>query len=165
MEWCAAAPDSNLGHRTAYTFQYFWCPGFEFGTTQVAAFLDSETIIDDGKGNMVPMEVAVKKTTNAFQDPIDSKRTLRELKLLSHVSHENIVRLMDVLPSARSAREQQDVYAVIERMDTDLHQIIRSPQPLTDEHYQYFMYQLLCGLKYLHSCDIIHRDLKPGNLL
>ena len=34
-------------------------------------------------------------------------------------------------------------------MDTDLHQIIRSPQPLTDEHCQYFVYQVLRGLKYI----------------
>jgi hypothetical protein len=33
------------------------------------------------------------------------------------------------------------VYLVYELMDTDLHQIIRSPQPLTDEHCQYFVYQ------------------------
>ncbi len=50
-------------------------------------------------------------------------------------------------------------------MDRDLHQVIQSKQPLTEIHFQHFMYQLLCGLKYLHDNRIIHRDLKPGNLL
>lgn len=42
-------------------------------------------------------------------------------------------------------------------MDTDLHQIIRSPQPITDDHAAFFIYQLLRGLKYLHSADVVHR--------
>nr|DAD26036.1 TPA_asm: hypothetical protein HUJ06_027504 [Nelumbo nucifera] len=50
-------------------------------------------------------------------------------------------------------------------MDTDLHQIIRSSQPLTDYHCQFFLYQLLRGLKYIHSANVLHRDLKPSNLL
>jgi serine/threonine protein kinase len=107
--------------------------------------------------------VAIKKTTKAFDDPVDAKRTLRELKLLNHLEHENIVRLVDVLPGgATSARTQQDVYVAMESMDTDLHQIIRSKQDLTDEHAQYFMYQLLCALQFMHSADVLHRDLKPG---
>ena len=48
---------------------------------------------------------------------------------------------------------------------TDLHQIIYSSQPLTDEHVQYFIYQILRGLKYIHSAHVLHRDLKPSNLL
>ena len=107
--------------------------------------------------------VAIKKTTKAFDDPVDAKRTLRELKLLNHLNHENIVRLVDVLPGgATGSRDQQDVYAAMESMDTDLHQIIRSKQALTDEHAQYFMYQLLCALQFMHSADVLHRDLKPG---
>ncbi|MBA0555322.1 hypothetical protein Golob_025508 [Gossypium lobatum] len=50
-------------------------------------------------------------------------------------------------------------------MDTDLHQIIRSNQALSEEHCQYFLYQILRGLKYIHSANVLHRDLKPSNLL
>lgn len=36
---------------------------------------------------------------------------------------------------------------------------------LTEKHHEYFLYQLLRGLKYIHSAGILHRDLKPSNLL
>lgn len=108
-------------------------------------------------------EVAIKKIGNAFDNRIDAKRTLREIKLLRHMDHENIIAIKDIIrPPQRESFD--DVYIVYELMNTDLHQIIRSTQQLTDDHCQYFLYQLLRGLRYVHSANVLHRDLKPSNL-
>lgn len=109
-------------------------------------------------------EVAVKKISNAFDNIIVAKRTLREILILSQMDHENILALKEIIPPPQR-QNFNDVYIVTELMDTDLHHIIRSSQDVTEEHYQYFLYQLLRGLKYIHSANVLHRDLKPGNLL
>eukprot|EP00727_Mastigamoeba_balamuthi_P008893 m51a1_g4626 putative cmgc mapk protein kinase (399) ;mRNA; r:315209-316954 len=111
-----------------------------------------------------PKNVAIKKITNAFVNVEDAKRLLREIKLLKHFCHENIVQIVDIM-RPRSYADFDDVYIVSELMDTDLNQIIRSDQPLSDEHVQYFLYQILRALRYIHSANVIHRDLKPSNIL
>jgi mitogen-activated protein kinase 1/3 len=45
-----------------------------------------------------------------------------------------------------------------------MHRVIRT-QDLSDDHCQYFTYQVLRALKAIHSADVVHRDLKPSNLL
>ncbi|CAF2048662.1 mitogen-activated protein kinase homolog MMK1-like [Brassica napus] len=109
-------------------------------------------------------KVAIKKITHACRNQSTAKRTLREITLLRQLQHDNIVGIKDVvLPPQRDAFE--DVYIAYELMDTDLHKVINSIPELTEYHHQSFMYQLLRGLKYIHSANVLHRDLKPSNIL
>nr|BAE48519.1 ERK5 [Xenopus laevis] len=109
--------------------------------------------------------VAIKKIPNAFDVVTNAKRTLRELKILKHFKHDNVIAIKDILKPSVPYNDFRSVYVVLDLMESDLHQIIHSSQPLTLEHARYFLYQLLRGLKYIHSANVLHRDLKPSNLL
>lgn len=41
----------------------------------------------------------------------------------------------------------------------------RSGQSLPPTHICFWTYQILRGLKYIHSANVLHRDLKPSNIL
>ena len=123
-------------------------------------------VVISSKDSKSSKNVAIKMVPRAFNDEIDAKRILREIKLLKHFRHENIVGIVDIMPPTATYLEDfHDVYIVADLMETDLHRIIYSKQKLSIDHAQYFIYQLLRGLKCIHSADVIHRDLKPSNLL
>lgn len=104
--------------------------------------------------------VAIKKI-EAIEHQTYYQRTLREIRILTRFKHENIVDIKNIIcdPTGR------DIYIVQCLMETDLHRIINRRDELTGCHRAYFLYQILRGLKYIHSANVLHRDLKPGNLL
>ncbi|XP_020251668.1 mitogen-activated protein kinase 9-like isoform X2 [Asparagus officinalis] len=108
--------------------------------------------------------VAIKKINDVFEHVSDATRILREIKLLRLLRHPDIVEIKHImLPPSR--REFKDIYVVFELMESDLHQVIKANDDLTLEHYQFFLYQLLRALKYIHTANVFHRDLKPKNIL
>ncbi|XP_052142658.1 mitogen-activated protein kinase 13 isoform X4 [Oryza glaberrima] len=108
--------------------------------------------------------VAIKKINDVFEHVSDAIRILREIKVLRLLRHPDIVAIKHImLPPTR--REFRDIYVVFELMESDLHQVIEANHDLSPEHHRFFLYQLLCALKYIHSANVFHRDLKPKNIL
>jgi mitogen-activated protein kinase 1/3 len=139
-------------------------------TYNISTSFEVQQLLGEGAYGVVCMalhkptgtKVAIKKI-QPFERPLFSVRTLREIKLLKHFRHENIISIFDIQKPA-SFDQFNEVYIIQELMQTDLHRAIVS-QKLSDDHVQYFIYQVLRGLKALHSANVIHRDLKPSNLL
>lgn len=95
---------------------------------------------------------------------------IREISLLKHLKHPNIIRLLDVLHS------EKKLTLVFEHMETDLKRFMdaRIDKKGRGENTFYvdnkelikgFIYQLIRGVAFCHANLILHRDLKPQNLL
>jgi serine/threonine protein kinase len=136
-----------------YEFKKFIGQG-AYGT--VVAVSDSATNQD----------VAIKKIKSVFDNIIDAKRILREIRIMRFLNHKNISNLIDLMrPPSESVEDFNDVYIVMPLMDTDLHRVIYSQQKLTDQHIQFLLFQLLSAVHYMETAKVIHRDLKPPNIL
>ena len=81
-------------------------------------------VVCSAKNQQTGEKIAIKKIGQAFENLTDARRTLREIKLLRHLRHENIIAVRDILlPPAGTKDKYNDVYIVYELMDTDLHQV------------------------------------------
>ncbi|XP_037617148.1 mitogen-activated protein kinase 12b isoform X1 [Sebastes umbrosus] len=108
-------------------------------------------------------QVAIKKLHRPFASKLFAKRAYRELRLLKHMKHENVIGLLDVFTAEIALDRLRDFYLVMPYMGTDLGKLMKLER-LSEDRVQFLIYQMLKGLKYIHSAGIIHRDLKPGNL-
>nr|XP_030711413.1 mitogen-activated protein kinase 12 isoform X7 [Globicephala melas] len=98
-------------------------------------------------------KVAIKKLYRPFQSELFAKRAYRELRLLKHMRHENVIGLLDVFTPNETLDDFTDFYLVMPFMGTDLGKLMKH-EKLSEDRIQFLVYQMLKGLK----------DLKPGNL-
>ncbi|NXU98466.1 CDKL2 protein, partial [Cettia cetti] len=104
--------------------------------------------------------VAVKKFLESDDDAAVRKIALREIKLLKHLRHENLVNLLDV------CKRKKRWYLVFEFVDhTVLNDLEASPSGLDYDRVRKYLFQIMRGIAFCHSHNIIHRDVKPENIL
>jgi len=109
---------------------------------------------------------AIKKIPNVFDNEVDAKRLLRELRILRCLSgHDTIVSVFDVFTGDGNLTNFTTLVIVFEFSDTDLSKLFVSDQFFTLLHIQYISYQMCLGLKHMHSGNLVHRDIKPSNIL
>uniref|UniRef100_A0A3Q3A1E4 mitogen-activated protein kinase n=1 Tax=Kryptolebias marmoratus TaxID=37003 RepID=A0A3Q3A1E4_KRYMA len=109
-------------------------------------------------------QVAIKKLHRPFQSKLFAKRAYRELRLLKHMKHENVIGLLDVFTAEISLDRFRDFYLVMPFMGTDLGKLMKMER-LSEDRVQFLVYQMLRGLKVEKKGGFHQKlDLKPGNL-
>jgi len=109
--------------------------------------------------------VAIKKVPGIFDNEVDAKRLLRELRILREFrNHVAIINMVSIIPPPDLVGFNV-LNIVFEFVDTDLAKLMNSDQSFTTLHVQYMIYQIFLGVKYIHSAGIAHRDIKPANIL
>jgi len=106
--------------------------------------------------------VAIKRCKRIFKDLIDCKRILREIAILDKLRHNNVVRIIEICVPV-DLRAFDEIYIVMELADSDLKKLCKQDVTLSPLHINTLLYNLLCGLRFIHSAGIYHRDLKPAN--
>lgn len=104
--------------------------------------------------------VAIKKFKESEEDEAVRKTTLREVKILRIMKHENIVQLKEAF------RRKGKLYLVFEFVEKSMLDILEEKSSGVEvETVRLLTFQLLRAIEYCHRHDVIHRDIKPENLL
>lgn len=75
------------------------------------------------------LQVAIKRVSRVFQDLIDAKRILREIKLLRHLGrHDNCIEILDIMTGPPDVQDFHTLYIVTQLFECDLERIISSSQ-------------------------------------
>ena len=120
-----------------------------FGTVYLGVELANDRYVSLKK---IPPEIK--------EDPQKINALSNEILISAGVDNENLVKILDLTDIGN------DKYIVYEFCNGgDLRRYLRYFKRFDERSVQYFMMQVLNGLKELHDKKIIHHDLKPENVL
>ena len=102
-------------------------------------------------GKIIPKKNLIKSRAK--------QKLISEIKIHKSIHHENIVNFEHYF------EDTDNVYMLIELCPNQtLHELLKRRKTITELEVQYYVYQIVKALQYLHNLKIIHRDLKLANL-
>ncbi|KAJ1639085.1 carbon catabolite derepressing protein kinase [Pavlovales sp. CCMP2436] len=137
-------------------------------TTSIGNYLLSKTI---GEGTFGKVKVGVHILTgervavkvlekDRIVDKGDVKRVSREIQILKHIQHPNVIHLLEVIEKPRH------LYLVTEHINGGelFDYIVRHGRLNEDVGCRLFR-QIVLAVDACHAMNVIHRDLKPENMM
>eukprot|EP00249_Psilotum_nudum_P021973 c28323_g1_i1 orf=637-2607(-) len=108
--------------------------------------------------------VALKRVADVLCCPMLAKRVLREVCIMRRLSHSYIIALTDVFTNlSLEVNGGIDLYIATEFADRG--DIYHLKEPVLANDVKLLIWQLLVGVRYMHSCQVWHRDIKSENVL
>ena len=104
----------------------------------------------------------IKQLKKHADDEGIARTTIREISILKNMNHKHIVQM-----EMAFFTPENTTCIVFEKCAMDLHQYMKcnTTTPIKPEIIKKLGYQILLGIKYIHSKKILHRDIKPQNIL
>lgn len=106
-------------------------------------------------------QVAVKNLADV-RDRACLRMLIREIQLLQHLSHPNVLQATDIQLRA-SAPLSVSVRMVTPLYDATLTQVLRV-QSLHVAQRKHILTSICRGLAHMHAAGVVHRDVKPANI-
>jgi photosystem II stability/assembly factor-like uncharacterized protein len=121
------------------------------GMGKVFKALDTQT------KNIVAIKIINPELT---KDEENKKRLSSEGRLLSSISHPQIVKVFEI------SETEKHTFIAMEYLDGGtLYDVIQNEYPLPLNRFKEIIFQICDGLHFIHSKEIIHRDLKSQNIM
>ena len=92
---------------------------------------------------------ACKRFEEVFSNDLRAKRLIREINILKSVKHQCLNKLRCVIKP--DDENFKDIYMILDMCDMDLKKLLKSSKYLEEEQVKSIIYDILCGLNYLHK--------------
>ncbi|OQR78270.1 glycogen synthase kinase-3 beta-like [Tropilaelaps mercedesae] len=124
--------------------------------------------IAEGSFGKVSRVISIHRERFALKEVNHPKMTLPEVKIMTQLHHENIVRIAYYFNRKMDGKRYR-TYIFMEFMPQTLHAAIiekaNTKARFNEVPFSAIVYQILRGLAYMHHRSIVHRDIKPSNVL